>query len=314
MGLLMSFVPIRMSTLRGDLKIEFDTYIKINDKHILYLRRGDSFEGPRLKRLKDKKLKKMFIRDEEEGSYRSYLAHNIDTAYDPKSGKSMETRCEIIQGQQQANAEAVMEIPDSPETYAIAKDDAARFVKFLSTEDKGLAHILAQENLDKNIAHHGVTVATLATGIAKRTGKFDARQMQMISLGSLIHDVEHFYSAVDIARSRLKLTPEELIYYESHPTEGARRLSEKKHFDSQVIKIIAQHEEYIDGSGFPVGLKEGQLDELAIVVSSANALDRLMTFEGVPRKDAVKTLTIKHVGCHPIEHIQILGDLLNQLA
>lgn len=309
----MSFVPIRVSTLRGDLKIEFDTYVKINDKHILYLRRGDSFEGPRLQRLKEKKLKKMFIRDEDEGNYRSYLSQNIDTAYEGGSNKSLATRCEIIQGAQQANAEAVMEIPDDIEAYTIAKDDSARFVKFLTTEDKALGHILAQENLDKNIAHHGVTVATLATGIAKKLGRFDMKQMQMLSLGSLIHDIEHFYSAVDIARSRLKLTPEELTYYESHPTEGARRLSEKKHIDSQVIKIISQHEEYIDGSGFPVGLKESQMDGLAIVASTANALDRLMTFEGVPKKDAVKTLTIKHVGCHPLEHIQILGDLINQI-
>lgn len=308
----MSFVPIRVSTLRGDQKIEFDTYVKINDKHILYLRRGDSFEGPRLQRLKEKKLKKMFISDKDEGNYRSYLSQNIDTAYDPKSGKSLPTRCEIIQGSQQANAEALMEEPDAAELYTIAKDDAARFVKFLTTEDKALGHILAQENLDKNIAHHGVTVATLATGIAKRLNKFDARQLQMITLGALIHDIEHFYSAVDIARSRLKLTPEELAYYESHPTEGARRLSEKKHIDPQVVKILAQHEEYIDGSGFPVGLKESQMDELSIVVSTANALDRLITFEGVPRKESVKTLTIKHVGCHPLDHIQILGDLVNQ--
>ena len=52
------FISMRVSTLRGDLKIDFDVYVKINDKMILYIRRGDSFEGPRLKRLREKKTKK----------------------------------------------------------------------------------------------------------------------------------------------------------------------------------------------------------------------------------------------------------------
>lgn len=308
----MHFVPIRVATLRGDQKINFDVYVKINEKHILYIRKGDSFEGPRLKRLKEKKLKKMFINDGDEGAYRSYLAQNIDMAYDKKSGKSLANRAEIVQGSQQANAEGIMESPDDFELYTSAKDECARFVKFLTEEDQALGHIIGQENLDKNIAHHGVTVATLATALANRLGKFDSKQMQLISLGALIHDIEHIYSAVDVARSRAKFTPEEKKYYEMHPTEGARRLQERRHIDPMVIKIIAHHEEYINGEGFPSGLKESQMDPVSIVVATANALDRLITFEGVPRHEAVKTLTIQNVGCHPLEHLKILGELLRE--
>ena len=57
----MDYTTIRVSTLRGDQKINFDAYLKIGEKMVLYVRQGDSFEGDRLKRLKEKKLKKMFI-------------------------------------------------------------------------------------------------------------------------------------------------------------------------------------------------------------------------------------------------------------
>src|SRR6478735_8764937 len=118
----MDYVSIRVSTLRGDQKIDFNAYIKINDKMILYLRRGDSFEGERLKRLKDKKLRKMYILTDEETHYRSYLQKNIDVAYDDKSGKDMQTRAEIIQGAQQSNTEEVFENPENAESYNYAKD------------------------------------------------------------------------------------------------------------------------------------------------------------------------------------------------
>lgn len=309
----MSFVPIRVSTLRGDQKIEFDAYVRINDKQILYLRKGDSFEGQRLKRLKEKKLKKMYIMANDEDSYRNYLSRNIEMAYDSGSNKSIETRAQIIQGSQQSNAEAIIENPENPEEYNRAKNESERFVHFLTNEDQALAQILAVENLDKNIAHHGVTVASLATTVAQKMGGFDAKQMQLLNLGALLHDIEHFYSHFDVARAVETFNQDESRIYRLHPADGARRVIEKKHIDQLVIQIIAHHEEHIDGSGFPQGLSENQVDPLVTIVSSANAFDRLMTFEGRTRKEAVKALTIKHVGSYPLLHIQALGDAISKL-
>jgi hypothetical protein len=45
------FTSVRVSTLRGDLRIPFDVYVKVAGKFILYCRSGSSFEGVRLERL-----------------------------------------------------------------------------------------------------------------------------------------------------------------------------------------------------------------------------------------------------------------------
>lgn len=306
----MEHISIRVSTLRGDQKIDFDAYVKINEKFILYLRSGDSFEGARLKRLKEKKLKKMYIQPDAESKYREYLSRNIDMAYDKNSGKSIETRSEIIQGSQQSNAEEVMENIDNVEAYNSAKEDASKFVEFLTQEDAAVSRILNIENLDKNIAHHGVTVSTLANALAKKLGIKDSKQTQLLTLGSLLHDFEHFHSNLDIARSTEKMTPDELKIYKDHPMAGGRRVQTKQHFDKTVINIITQHEEYIDGKGFPQGLMENQIDPLALLVASANAVDRLITFEGVAKAEAPKKLMLTAVGRYPLQHLQILSEIL----
>ena len=308
----MNHIPIRVSTLRGDQEIAFDAYVKINDKFILYVRHGDSFEGPRLQRLRDKKLKKMYIRPEGEKSYRDYLARNIELAYNSNSGKSLEARAEIIQGDQQTFAEEIMERPADMATYLEAKAGAARFVQLLLNEEAAFAKILNIENLDKNIAHHGVTVATLAVHIGKRLG-VDSKLLQLLSLGCLLHDFEHFHSALDVGRPISHMTPVELKVYQDHPMNAGRKVQTLKHFDQTVVNIITQHEEYIDGKGWPQGLKESQSDPMSVVASSANAMDRILTFEGVPRKEAVKLLMMNGVGKHPLQHLQLLGDLINQL-
>ena len=306
----MGHVPIRMSTLRGDQKIEFDTYVKINEKYILYLRRGDSFEGTRLSRLKEKKLKKMFIQDEDEGNYRNYLNRNISVAYDSKSGKSLETRSEIIQGQQQAVAEEIMEDPGNEYVYQEAKQAVGQFVDFLMKEDAGLSAVLNIENVDQNIVHHGVTVSSLSVGLAKKLGTVEPRQMQLMSLGALLHDFGHFHSQQAINKPLASFSPEEMELYKKHPIDGGRLAQDKEHFDQTVINIIVEHEEWIDGKGFPQGLTEAKIDPLALLVGAANALDRIITFEGVPKAQAHKHMMMNALGRYPLNYIKILGELI----
>jgi putative nucleotidyltransferase with HDIG domain len=305
------YVPIRVSTLRGDQKISFDAYLKINEKFVHYLRKGDSFEGERLQRLKAKKLKKMFILPDDEEPYRKYLQSNIETAYDSKSGKDLKTRSEIVQGNQQSHAETVMENPENELVYNDARDAAAKFVSFLQNEAAAVEHIISIENIDQNVAHHGVTVSTLSNALAKLLNITDPKQLQLLTLGALLHDFEHFHSGLSFAKPLKDFTAEELRVYKNHPANGAQRVQDKKHFEQTVINIIAQHEEYIDGRGFPSGLIESKIDPLALIVASCNALDRMITFEGVDRKAAVKQLLITAVGKYPLQHIQLLGDIMN---
>lgn len=309
-----TYVPIRISTLRGDQPIGFDTYIKIGDKHILYLRKGDSFEGERLKRLKDKKLRQMFILPESENNYRNYLTRNIEMAYDSKSGKSLPVRAGIIQGHQQSNAESIFENPDNVFVYNEAKDAVAKYIQFLQLEDPLASKaVLDIENIDQNIAHHGVTVSTYSLALAKKMKIEDPGRLQLLALGSLLHDFEHFHSGFPINRPLSAFDPAEMEMYKKHPLLGAIRVQDQKHFEPSVINIISQHEEYIDGKGFPHGLTEMKTDPLAVLVGSANALDRLITFEGIPKKEAAKKLMMTSVGRHPLKHLQLLAEIMAEL-
>jgi putative nucleotidyltransferase with HDIG domain len=306
----MSHTSIRVSTLRGDQKINFNVFVKINEKYILYLKEGDSFEGTRLKRLKEKKVKKMYILEDHENLYRSYLQHNIESAYDTKSNKSLDVRAEIIQGSQQANAEDVMDNPGDEFSYEQAKVGVEKFFTFLEKEQSAAQHILKLDNIDQNIAHHGVTVATLAKGLAKKLGVTDGEQLQLMGLGALLHDLEHFHNNLKINQTLASMSTEDLKLYKNHPFLGAEKTQDKKHFDLLVTKIILQHEETIDTKGFPKGLNESQIDPMALIVGCANYADRLLTFESVPRQSLHKQLMLSGVGRYPLGHLQALNQVL----
>ncbi|MAF90023.1 MAG: HD domain-containing phosphohydrolase [Bdellovibrionota bacterium] len=308
----MEYVPVRVSTLRGEQKIDFDLFIHLRERYVLYIRQGDSFEGDRLDRLKAKKLRKMYITAESEESYRRYIDTNLQKAYDNNSSSSIEDRAAIVQGDQQANAEAVMEDPGDAKAYSKAKDGAAKYVDFLVNNTDGLKAVLDIENTDKDVGHHGVTVATLAVAMCDKVGITDATQKQMLSLGCILHDMGHLRHPVEFRRALEQFSAEELTKYKEHPTLGAEAVKDKKHFDQQIITIVMQHHEALDGSGYPLGLVDKKIDRLSLLCGVANDYDRLVTFEEMDAKEAIKKLMIDKVGRYPLEYLNALKAVLKE--
>lgn len=308
----MSYITVRVSTLRGDQKIGFNTYVKINEKMILYLKQGDSFEGPRLKKLKEKKLRQMFILKDEEEKYLNYLKTNIDSAYDPNTTKDITKRAEIIQGSQQSNVEAVFENAHDADTYNKSKEEAGKYVQFILNTTDAASALLSVENTDQSLAHHGVSVSTLSVALAKRLSIADEKKIQLMALGALLHDYGHSVKPIDLAMPLNKMTAENLEIWKNHTRVGAENVRNTKHFDPTVLNIILQHEERVNGTG-PLGMLEKDQDPLATTVASANTVDRLLTFEKVPKIEIPKKLTIDYMGHHPLTHIQHLNEIIKGL-
>ena len=308
------YLPIRVTTLRGDLKIPFDVYVRIAGKYIHYCRAGESFEGLRLKRLRAKKLKTMYIREDDGPAYRKYLASSIDRAYDASNGQSIEVRAEVVQGFQQALAEEFMENPLDEVCYAHVRSSAERFCEFLEHEPMATAAVLNIDNLDQSVSHHGVTVATLAVAMALKTNlrNENGNPLHLLALGSMIHDVEHYLTEFDFHRPLIELSVIDTMLYRDHPLKGGHRLQGAKFIDQLVLKIITQHEEHGDGTGYPKGLREADLDPLVLIAGTANAYDRLVCFEGLKGREALKTLLIDKVGVFPLEHLRTLQEILKQ--
>ena len=69
----MKYVPVRLTTLKSQIPFTFDVYVKLPHKYLLYVRKGDDIESESKKRLKKKKVKKLYIEDADEEAYQTYL-------------------------------------------------------------------------------------------------------------------------------------------------------------------------------------------------------------------------------------------------
>jgi putative nucleotidyltransferase with HDIG domain len=110
----------------------------------------------------------------------------------------------------------------------------------------------------------------------------NTQEMKALEFGSLLHDIGKIGVPDAILRKPAKLTDEEWVRMREHPIHGQQILRGIK-FLQGAAKVVAQHHEKWDGSGYPLGLVGDDIDICARIFSVADAFDAI-TSDRVYRK------------------------------
>ena len=105
---------------------------------------------------------------------------------------------------------------------------------------------------DLYTAGHQRRVARLSVALAREIG-LDEKRIEGLRLASLTHDVGKIHIPAEILNKPAKLTDTELRMIREHPRMGYEILN-KIEFPWPVDKIVLQHHERMDGSGYPAGI------------------------------------------------------------
>ncbi|MDT5268159.1 MAG: hypothetical protein QOH49_345, partial [Acidobacteriota bacterium] len=101
-----------------------------------------------------------------------------------------------------------------------------------------------------------------------------AEQMRSLEFGSLLHDIGKIGVPDAILRKPAKLTEEEWVLMREHPLHGQKILRGIEFLEG-AAKVVAQHHEKWDGTGYPLGLKGEQIDLCARIFAVADAFDAI---------------------------------------
>jgi putative nucleotidyltransferase with HDIG domain len=139
----------------------------------------------------------------------------------------------------------------------------------------------ALEARDAETHGHSERVVTYSLRLGREYGLSTA-QMKALEFGSLLHDIGKIGVPDAILRKPAKLTDEEWIRMREHPMHGQQILRGIKFLEG-AARVVAQHHEKWDGSGYPVGAREEEIDICARIFSVADAFDAI-TSDRVYRK------------------------------
>lgn len=126
-----------------------------------------------------------------------------------------------------------------------------------SLEDALMAISSTLECRDPYTAGHQKDVADLATMIGRELG-LDEFRLHGLHLAAIVHDIGKIQVPTEILVKATKLSPQEFRLVQTHPEVGYNILK-KIDFPWPLAEIIRQHHEYLDGSGYPLGLKSDEI-------------------------------------------------------
>ncbi len=129
------------------------------------------------------------------------------------------------------------------------------------------ALVQALEAKDTYTQGHSIMVAEIAVAIARELG-MPEKQVEKIRLAALLHDIGKIGVRESVLNKQSSLTPEEYEHIKSHCILG-KRILQPIIEDNEILDIIVHHHEKYDGTGYPDGLKAGQLPKEAMIVAAA---------------------------------------------
>ena len=300
--------PISLATVTSDKPLRFDIYVPVGPRFVNYSRRGVMVDEDRLQRLHQKNISQVYIHVLDRAAYEAFLSEDADAAF--RGGKSLRARVDVIVAYLESATVRYMENLTDENAYQQLRTSTERFINFLIAEPFAVGQIMNPVTTEPSITRHGVNVATLATAMMQKQKPAAGTPVHLLALGCLLHDVDHWVRGRDLTILPSSLPKAEQKAYEEHPIAGATLLTEAPFVDQLVLNIIVQHEEMMDGSGYPRKIKGDRMDPMVLVAGAANAYDRLVSFQRMPPREALKHLLIDKMGQYPLEDLKILQDVL----
>lgn len=135
--------------------------------------------------------------------------------------------------------------------------------------------ILAEtiEAKDPYTRGHCNRVRILSSSLARHAG-MDSNKIEVLEYGALLHDIGKIGVKEQLLNKTGELTEEEKISVNSHTIIGENILKTVEFF-KPCLKIIRNHHEWFNGSGYPDHIKGEQIDQSARIVSISDAFDAM---------------------------------------
>jgi putative nucleotidyltransferase with HDIG domain len=144
---------------------------------------------------------------------------------------------------------------------------------------------------------HCMLVNGLAVAFAQGIGLSRTDTVQ-VSLAAMLHDVGKARVPIAILDKPGALDPDEAAVMRLHVKHGRAMVEDSGEFDPAVVDAVAYHHEYLDGTGYPRGLKGQRIGDLTRIITIVDIVAALVEDrvyrEAMPLEQALDILVGMH--------------------
>lgn len=138
-----------------------------------------------------------------------------------------------------------------------------------------LAGVVHMRQFDTDLATHAINVCifALTLGAAQH---LDEATLPCLGLAALLHDIGQVHLPRNLLRKPGAYTAAEQRLMQAHPQLGATMLAQMSGISPEACRLVAEHHERLDGSGYPQGLRGSTLSTLSQTVAIADSYETML--------------------------------------
>lgn len=268
----------------------FDHYIRLgpnNYKKILH--KGDAFDPARLRKYITDGVKHLYLLASDRMSYINFINELVKNTL-IKQGPTSKSK--IILPLRSVTIKYMEEVYTSglkPELVEEGKAICQNMFEYIKKDSDICKTLEELQNCDPTAMGHSFLVSFFSIFICKQLDWAGKRTVDTIAMGALLHDIGILALPPKIRETKTsELNEAQMLIYKNHPKLGVDLLKKSSIINEQVLQVINEHHEHIDGSGYPNQLSGSKIYPLAKIVSLANAFSELLIELKSPPKQALK--------------------------
>lgn len=164
---------------------------------------------------------------------------------------------------------------------------------------------------------HSIRTALLATSMAKELGVGES-EIAAIGVGALLHDIGKLFVPREILDKPCKLSDLEFDVIKTHSEIGFQLLKDQSWLPESSIRIVYNHHERLDGSGYPKHLVGDQIHRCERIVGVADVFDAMTSKrnyrEALSYELAFEAIIKESPQLLDQQIVFILGDLIKKYS
>lgn len=288
-----TFTRIRIDEFsHGNLTI-FDLFIRLGkNKYIKILHGGENFEKERLEKYKNKyEIEYLYFRTTDRMMYIKMMNHLSKKLLEKDSAISPNLKLTMLKNATEKYVEEIYFTGLREEVIEEGKNICDNIYNSVTNNNELLSMLKSFEEKEYNSFTHSFAVSFFTAALCSQLEWSSKDVIRLATFGSLVHDIGKL--KIDTTINNLstdKMNPKQLEEYRKHPEYGVDMLRGIKDVTPQVLQIVYQHHETMDGMGFPLGLTSMKLFPLAKIVGLCDYYVHLISDKKISPFEAIKIM------------------------
>lgn len=262
------FISVALTDIIVGEELPASVYIYLDFRFITLRAAGDRIDRTTFDRLQFKKVKTLFIQEADRDRFFAWAQNQI-AGLSPQPAEPPPSALLKVREDTYRRTLDIFQANHPDKMVQKTVTASKKLVYEVMKVPYALQSLSILQTYSRGTVDHSVNVSVLSVYLAMHMGYTHNVILQHVGMGGLLHDIGKTLIPINDSDSTQDI--EEKMT--DHPLLGVKVLEAQTSVPKEVKMIIAQHHEHYDGSGYPKGLRGGQVYDLARIVSIANAFD-----------------------------------------